>query len=69
MENLFIDEAIVHSTDSGIKVCHFCKLSEPRFSDSEEFDLHLWRECKMLTTCSECQQIIEVAEYNTHLLD
>lgn len=50
------------------KTCHFCKKSDPIFNDMDRFDFHLWKECPMLTSCRECLQIIEVADYNAHLL-
>ena len=47
--------------------CHFCGRHDESFTD-EKLDLHYWRECPMLTSCSRCQQIIEVATLNDHLL-
>ena len=48
--------------------CHFCDRYDESFTD-EKLDLHYWRECPMLTSCSRCQQIIEVATLNDHLLN
>ncbi len=30
--------------------------------------MHLWKECPMLKTCEFCKQVVEISEYNLHLL-
>ena len=32
-------------------------------------DIHLWKECPLLTKCSLCNQIIEISLFNQHLLE
>ena len=31
-------------------------------------DMHYWRECPMLTTCWECEQVVEIKQIEDHLL-
>lgn len=31
--------------------------------------MHLWKECPMLMICEYCNQVVEIAEINLHLLE
>jgi len=48
------------------KVCEFCKRADKNFLDSAKFDMHLWKECPMLTTCKECALVVEISALNNH---
>lgn len=48
--------------------CHFCLRRDPEFND-ESIDIHLFKECPMLTACWECEQIVEVRIIEEHLLE
>ncbi len=37
--------------DESTKVCEFCGKFNKDFTDSNKLDIHLWKECPMLTTC------------------
>jgi len=50
-------------------VCEFCERKDKNLHDPQKMDIHLWKECPMLTTCVNCAQIVEVAQLNKHLLD
>jgi len=47
--------------------CQFCGLEDPTFTD-ETLDLHYWKDCTMLTSCKQCEQVIEIATLNEHIL-
>lgn len=49
------------------QTCQFCARHDPDFSD-ENLDLHFWRDCPMLMTCSLCEQVVEISYYREHLL-
>jgi centrosomal protein CEP104 len=34
-----------------------------------ELDLHYWQDCPLLMSCSNCQQVVEIATLQEHLLD
>jgi len=48
--------------------CNFCLRVDPSFNE-ESLDIHYWKECPMLTTCWECDQVIEIAQIEDHLLE
>ena len=48
--------------------CNFCLREDPSFNE-ESLDIHYWKECPMLTTCWECDQVIEIAQIEEHLLE
>ncbi|CAD8188747.1 unnamed protein product [Paramecium pentaurelia] len=48
--------------------CEFCDKVDPSFKNTDYSDKHLWSECPMLVTCSQCGQVIEIAELTNHLL-
>ncbi|KAF1328219.1 Centrosomal protein, partial [Globisporangium splendens] len=47
--------------------CPFCGIVDEKF-DSDRLDHHFWAECRMLTPCKMCGQVIEIAGLNEHLL-
>ena len=48
--------------------CNFCQRVDQAFTNSDHFDIHLWKECPMLTICSQCMQVVEISDYNAHQL-
>ena len=40
--------------DEAKKVCEFCGKFNKEFIDNNKLDIHLWKECPMLTTCEHC---------------
>lgn len=51
------------------KVCGFCGISDKNFIDAAKYDMHLWKECPVLVTCPQCAMVIEVENFNSHLLN
>lgn len=49
--------------------CEFCGVVNKDFAKHNQMDLHLWRECRMLTTCSSCAQVVEIQSLSAHRLD
>lgn len=49
-------------------VCQFCGGCGPAATE-QELDLHYWQSCPMLTSCTRCQQVVEIATLSEHLLD
>ncbi|RMX65269.1 hypothetical protein DD238_005696 [Peronospora effusa] len=47
--------------------CPFCGVVDEKF-DSDYLDQHFWGNCKMLTPCKMCGQVIEISTLNEHLL-
>ena len=54
---------------SGTKVCHFCQKSNRHFTEGQKYDMHLYRECAMLTNCRGCAQVIEISKLSNHLVN
>jgi centrosomal protein CEP104 len=50
------------------QVCNFCGRFDENFNQ-ESIDIHYWKECPMLTTCWECEQVVEVSTLNEHLIE
>lgn len=57
--------------DAGgpVPVCEFCGRNDRNLTDPRKMDIHLWKECPMLATCSICNQIVEISQLNKHLLE
>lgn len=51
----------------SVRKCIFC-LSQTIGASDAALNIHYWRWCPMLTRCTECSQIIEVATLNDHLI-
>lgn len=51
------------------KVCEFCGRNDKNFQEESKYDMHLWMECPMLVTCSECKQVVPISTYAEHLLE
>jgi hypothetical protein len=49
------------------QTCQFCGRHDPSFDDAT-LDLHFWRDCPMLMTCAECEQVVEISYLREHLL-
>jgi centrosomal protein CEP104 len=47
--------------------CPFCGIVDDAF-DSDRLDQHFWAQCRMLTPCKMCGQVIEISGLNEHLL-
>ncbi|XP_021099293.1 centrosomal protein of 104 kDa isoform X2 [Heterocephalus glaber] len=48
-------------------LCIFCGERSEAFTE-EGLDLHYWKHCLMLTRCSHCRQVVEIASLTEHLL-
>lgn len=59
------EEEEFHDND---KICNFCGTFDDNFN-KESIDIHYWKECPMLTTCWECEQVIEIQCMNEHLME
>ena len=53
--------------DTLDKTCMFCNEHNDKFN-AETLDVHFWRSCPMLSRCSHCSQVVEIAGTTTHLL-
>lgn len=51
------------------KTCDFCQKTDKMFLDKGKLDIHLWKDCPMLTLCQMCEQVVEISCLNTHLLE
>ena len=52
---------------TGQSACNFCGRSNRHFSNVDKFDMHLYRECAMLTNCRSCANVIEIKRLTDHL--
>lgn len=52
----------------GDGVCQFCGGCGPGATE-QQLDLHYWQDCPMLMSCPRCQQVIEIATLQEHMLD
>lgn len=50
------------------KRCVFCGKTDPAFTE-DLLDKHFWKDCPMLSICSECGQVVEIAHLKEHLLE
>ena len=50
-------------------MCNFCHQINSNFEDNDQYDMHLWKECPMLATCRYCDQVVEIADLNQHILN
>jgi len=48
--------------------CQFCGRVDKNFFSEIKLDMHYWRECPMLTTCPQCQQVAQIVDLTKHLL-
>lgn len=48
--------------------CQFCGGCGPGTSE-RDLDIHYWQSCPMLMSCPKCQQVIEIATLNEHMLE
>jgi len=48
--------------------CQFCGRQDPSFTP-DALDVHYWRECPMLIQCEFCQQVVEICQLRSHLLE
>ncbi|CAK92457.1 unnamed protein product (macronuclear) [Paramecium tetraurelia] len=48
------------------QACEFCGIENKEFIQSQKLDMHLWKECVMLTTCLSCAQVVEVSQLTNH---
>lgn len=49
-------------------ICMFCGKRDATWNE-DGLDLHYWQECPLLSPCSACAQIVEIAGLPEHLLD
>ena len=49
------------------RTCIFCGKFDEAFEGSG-LDLHYWKSCPLLTRCSFCKQVVEIASLTQHLL-
>jgi len=54
--------------ESATGFCQFCGVEDPSFTE-EKLDMHYWQSCPMLTSCAQCEQVIEIPTINEHLLE
>ena len=54
--------------ENDFTVCMFCGKRDQSWNE-DGLDLHFWNECPLLSPCSACAQIIEIAGISEHLLD
>ena len=47
--------------------CNFCERYDPEFNQ-DTIDLHYWKDCPMLTRCTDCDQVVEVQSMAEHHL-
>ena len=59
----------VGNDGSPTPLCEFCGRNDKNLKDPRKMDIHLWKECPILTTCESCTQIVEIPQLNKHLLD
>jgi centrosomal protein CEP104 len=48
-------------------ICIFCGYEDINFTE-ETLDLHYWKECPALMVCPHCSMLVEIAEFNQHLI-
>merc|ERR1719231_631398 len=48
--------------------CQFCDIEDPKLTE-EMLDLHYWKECKFLTSCKHCEQVVEISTLTEHQLE
>lgn len=49
--------------------CEFCGKVDKNLKDDAKYDVHLYKECPMLTPCPACNQTVQIADLNQHLLE
>jgi XRCC1 N terminal domain/UvrB/uvrC motif len=49
-------------------MCNFCGKTENIFENQDNLDIHYWKDCPMLVACSQCSQIVDILQLNTHML-
>ena len=64
-----VDEAHEgHEGEEGApSTCQFCGGYGP--ASESELDLHYWQDCPLLMSCARCQQVVEIATLQEHLLE
>ena len=46
--------------------CEHCGVVRESFRDPNVYDLHCFKECKYLTSCRYCAQMVQIPELNKH---
>ncbi|KAM3146908.1 hypothetical protein pb186bvf_001062 [Paramecium bursaria] len=49
--------------------CEFCGIEDKTLTNQNTRDLHLWKDCVMLTVCQSCAQVTEISDLANHMLD
>ena len=49
--------------------CEFCGKVDKNLKDDVKYELHLFKECPMLSVCQACNQTIQISDLNQHLLE
>lgn len=44
----------------NVPSCEFCGIVKESFKDSNVYDLHCFKDCKYLTPCRYCTQIVQI---------
>lgn len=68
MGDAMFHDGLGESSMDATNQCQFCGLVDPEFTE-EQLDLHYWQSCPMLTSCQQCEQVIEISTLNDHLLN
>ena len=53
--------------NNKITSCMKCGLSNRHFNDPRKYDMHLYKECPMLTICKSCASVIDISELTNHI--
>ena len=64
-ESQLEDEPMFDISDT----CTFCMIKNENFREKSQYDMHLFKECPVLTLCKHCDQVIGCDSYTTHLIE
>jgi centrosomal protein CEP104 len=51
-----------------VSMCVYCGKRDNIFSNEDNMDIHWYKDCPMLVSCANCNQVIEILHLNEHLL-
>jgi hypothetical protein len=61
--------AIAGNNSDLRSMCDYCGEQNVNFKDENIYDIHCYKECRVLTGCEHCSSIVEIVDLQKHYLE